>query len=156
MKLTNHDTGLSILIDDELLDRLKEAGRKHYPKEFGGLLIGNYSDDKKTVQIKHTILPRKYKSSRYSFKRGNEGLRSILEHYYSQKPSAYYVGEWHTHPDNRPVPSSTDLRTLQEIVDDENVLITNPILLIIGNGSCEELGFYVFFDRLIYKHEKQE
>ena len=155
MKLTNIDIGLSIIIDDKVVTQLIKAGRKHYPREFGGLLVGSYSEDRKTVAIVHTILPKKYASSKYSFERGVEGLREKLENYYSQIPPVYYVGEWHTHPDNPAVPSYTDCNALQKIVNDENVSITNPILLIISiKPECEELCFYVVFKKKIYKYEE--
>lgn len=157
MKLTNTDIGLSIDIDDKLIRKLIKTGRQHYPNEFGGLLIGYYSDERKTVIIKKTLLPKKYKSSKYSFERGSEGLRKKLEKMYCNSPSLVYVGEWHTHPDNPALPSSVDIAALKEIISDENVSIANPILLIISIcKKFEQLCFYVYFKNKIHKYEKQD
>lgn len=154
MKLTNTDIGLSIDIDDKLINKLIKTGRQHYPNEFGGLLIGYYSDDRKTVIIKKTLLPKKYKSSKYSFERGSEGLKKKLEKLYCKSPSLVYVGEWHTHPDNPALPSGVDIAALKEIVGDENVAIANPILLIISIcKKFEQLCFYVYFKNKIHRYE---
>ena len=154
MKLTNTDIGLSIDIGDKLINELIETGRQHYPNEFVGLLIGYYSNDIKTVHIQKTLLPKKYKSSKYSFERGSKGLRTKLEKLYRKTPSLVYVGEWHTHPDNPAVPSGVDASALREIVDNENVAIANPILLIISIcKKFEQLCFYVYFKNKIYKYD---
>ena len=68
--------------------------------------------------------------------------------------ASIYVGEWHTHPDNEPTPSTTDIRALEEIANHHKVKIKNPILLIMGiDKTKKELGFYVHFKNKIYKYE---
>lgn len=154
MKLTNKEIELNVDIDDNLINRLYNYGIEHYPKEFGGFLIGRYSEDLKTVYIKETILPKKFKASKFSFERGIEGVKETLEIYYKARESMIYVGEWHTHPDNEPTPSSTDINALEEIANHDEVKIKNPILLIMGiNKTKKELGFYVYFKNKIYKYE---
>lgn len=156
MKLRNADIGLTIEIEDELIHNLYEYGLSHYPSEFGGLLMGYYSEDSKTVLIKDTVLPKKYTSSKYFFERGITGLKRTLKALFKRTPSLIYIGEWHTHPDNPPVPSVTDLIALREIVQHDKVSITNPILLIIGiNKTSYELGFYVQFKSKIFKYEEE-
>jgi integrative and conjugative element protein (TIGR02256 family) len=156
LRLRNADISLTIEADDKLLERLVRVGRNRYPKEFGGILIGYYSNDQKTVNIKKTLLPKKYQSTKYSFERGNDGLKSELEKLYHQTPALLYVGEWHTHPDNPAIPSVIDIAALQQISDDDNVLISNPILLIIGiDQQRAELCFYVYFKNKIYKYGKE-
>lgn len=150
----NNKIGLGIEIRDELIEEIHHAGIKYYPNEFGGLLIGYYSEDKKTVVIEETILPKKYKSSRYNFERGSDGLKKKLEEFYSKDPSLIYVGEWHTHPDSLPIPSSTDLIAILGIINCETVLIKNPVLLIMGiDKEKYDLGFYVYFENKMCKYE---
>ena len=157
MKLENKEIGLNIIIEDTLISCLYDNGIKNYPKEFGGLLIGNYSDDFKTVFIEETILPKKYKSSKYSFERGAEGVKETLEKYYYAEHRMIYVGEWHTHPDNLPIPSSTDIKALEKIANHDEVTIKNPVLLIMGIDKTKyELGFYVYFKNKIYKYEEEK
>jgi len=147
--------GLNIEIQDMLLNELYAVGLNHYPKEFGGLLIGKYSDDLKTCIIETTILPVKYKSSRYSFERGKAGLKGKLTEFYNSEPRLIYVGEWHTHPDGLAIPSSKDKSAMKEIEDSSDVNITSPLLLIIGlNNGKYQAGFYIQHNKVMYEYEK--
>jgi len=147
--------GLKIEIQDVLLNELYAVGLYHYPKEFGGLLIGKYSDDFKTCFIETTILPAKYKCSRYSFERGKTGLKRKLTEFYNSEPRLIYVGEWHTHPDSLAIPSFKDKTAMKEIEANSNVNITSPLLLIIGfNNENYHAGFYIQHNKVMYEYEK--
>lgn len=154
MNFVNSEIGLSIEILDGLIDTIRQAGLAHYPKEFGGILIGQYTQDKLTVSITDTILPSKYQSSPVSFDRGTEGFEEKLLALFAAEPSKIYVGEWHTHPNAAAYPSGTDIRALQQIVAADSVNINNPVMLIIGLTQTKmELGFYVYLNDKIYKYE---
>lgn len=148
------DLGLTLEIEEELLSTLVRIGVKHYPNEFGGFLIGNYSENQTHLKITETILPNKFKGTPYLFERDTVGIESRLKQFYEEEPSKYYVGEWHTHPDNLPIPSSTDINALNSIAKHNQVSIKNPILLIIGYNKTTVIhGFYVQFKNKIYRYE---
>jgi len=157
LKLRNEEIGLAVNIEDDLIKHFYEYGLSHYPNEFGGLLLGYYSEDYRTVLIIDTIVPQKYTSSRYFFERGIKGLTTKLKSSFKRTPSLIYIGEWHTHPDNPPIPSETDLIALREIIQHSKVFITNPILLIIGmNNESYDLGFYVQFKNKIFRYAEEK
>jgi len=148
--------GFSIEVDDALLDSLVGVGKSHYPNEFGGFLIGYYGEDNKHLYITDTVLPKSFKASKCSFERSTKGIEKKLGEYYKESPQKFYVGEWHTHPDNSPYPSSADIMALNAIKNDKDAGLANPVLLIIGYSTkLVNLGFYIFFDNNIYKYEKQ-
>jgi [CysO sulfur-carrier protein]-S-L-cysteine hydrolase len=152
--LKTAEIGLSISIDESLINKLIDIGKKYYPKEFGGFLIGNYTDDFKQLDITDTLLPRKYKATKYLFQRDAVGIDGLLKSFYDEIPKKYYVGEWHTHPDNLPIPSSTDINAINTIINHKDVTIENPVFLIIGYNRTEvELGFYVTFKNKLYRYE---
>lgn len=154
MNLKCNDIGLNLVLSDILVEKLYSIGIKHYPREFGGLLIGHYSEDMKTCYITETILPKKYKSSKYSFERGKEGLEEKLQEFYDKEPKLIYIGEWHTHPDNLPIPSSTDIKALELIANHDDVVIKNPVGLIMGlNTKNYEIGLYIHFKNKLYRYE---
>ena len=154
MILKATEIGLSISIDKNLIHELIEIGKKHYPKEFGGFLIGNYVNDFKQLNITDTILPRKYKATKYLFQRDTVGIDGLLKSFYNETLKKYYVGEWHTHPDNLPILSNTDINAINTINNYKEVAIQNPIFLIIGYNNIEvELGFYVSFKNKLYRYE---
>jgi len=67
LKLYNKHRKVELVIDQELLDNIGKSGIVHFPNEFGGFLIGKYSDDYNTLFITDYILPKSYKGSRYLF-----------------------------------------------------------------------------------------
>lgn len=146
--------GLSIEADDELLNSLVENGKSHYPNEFGGFLVGYYSDDNRHLNITDTILPKSFKASKYSFERSTQGIEKKLGIYYKKIPQKFYVGEWHTHPDNTPIPSMTDISAINAIINNQNACLANPVLLIIGYSKTKvDFGFYVWFENKLYRYE---
>lgn len=145
--------GLSIEVDDGLLDNLVKVGKSHYPNEFGGFLVGYYTHDNTHLYITNTILPKSFKASKYSFERSTKGINKKLANYYKETPKKFYIGEWHTHPDNSPIPSATDVLALNAIINDKNSCL-NPVLLIIGYSKTQvDFGFYVWFENKLYKYE---
>lgn len=146
--------GLSIEAEDELLNSLVEKGKSHYPNEFGGFLVGYYADDNKHLHITDTILPKSFKASKYSFERSTKGIEKKLGNYFKETPKKFYVGEWHTHPDNSPIPSSTDISAINAIINNQYACLANPVLLIIGYSKTQvDFGFYVWFENKLYRYE---
>lgn len=146
--------GLSVEADDELLNSLVEKGKSHYPNEFGGFLVGYYADDNKHLHITDTILPKSFKASKYNFERSTNGIEKELENYYNEIPKKIYVGEWHTHPSNTAIPSSTDISAMNAIINNQNACLANPVLLIIGYSKIQvDFGFYVWFKNKLYRYE---
>ncbi len=145
---------LSIEADDELLNSLVEKGKSHYPNEFGGFLIGYYADGNKHLHITDTILPKSFKASKYSFERSTKGTDKKLGNYFKEASKKFYVGEWHTHPDDSPIPSSTDISAINAIINDKNACLANPVLLIIRYSKTQvDFGFYVWFENKLYRYE---
>lgn len=148
------ELGLTLEIEDNLLSSLIDIGVKHYPNEFGGFLIGNYSEEQTHLRITDTILPNKFKGTPYLFERDTIGIDDKLKQFYDEEPKKYYLGEWHTHPNNLPIPSSTDINAINSIANNAGVSIKNPIMLIIGYNKIKvEIGFYVQFKNKLYRYE---
>lgn len=154
MRFYCKEIGLGIEIPIELLNFLSNEGVKHSPNEFGGLLIGRYVDNSKICLIESTVLPKKFKSSRYYFERGKAGLKKKLIDYYNSNPRLFYVGEWHTHNSHSIAPSSVDMIAMQTIEEYTNLGIISPLLLIIGlDGEEYSVGFYIQYKKKLYKYE---
>ena len=154
MKLRNKVNKLQLIIEDDLLDRLGKLGVSHFPKEFGGFLIGYYADNFKTLYITESVLPKKYKGSSFGFERSIDGLKKSFNRHFIQKKQ-YYVGEWHTHPNCSTMYSQTDLNAMRNTVECETVQITNPILLILSVSKSKITGysFYYYEDKRLISYE---
>jgi len=154
LKFRIKNISLELKVEQRFIQTLIKVGKAHYPNEFGGFLIGYYSDDKKLLTITDTILPNTYKSTPSLFERNTDGVAQYFERFYEESPKKYYVGEWHTHPNTVARPSHTDINAIYSIRNDKNVAILNPVLLIIGYHNTEvEIGFYVLIKNKLYRYE---
>lgn len=154
MRIIKSYKKVKLTIKKSLLNKLIESGQSYYPNEFGGFLLGYYSEDFKSLHICDFLIPKKYKSSPTTFERSNEGIIKEFTHVFKEK-GLYYVGEWHTHPDGTAIFSATDLETMIEIAKCEAVKIENPILLIISidQEKLFNYNFYFYKDKNLYAYE---
>ena len=154
MKLATKDTNLKLVIDSDVIDKIKDIGTEKYPNEFGGFLLGKYAEDLNTLIITSFLLPKKYTGHPMSFERSTDGIHNILKELFISKQE-YYVGEWHTHPNGSTRYSSTDLNAMKAIAECETVNIKNPVLLILSieKVGCDNFTFYCFNKEKLIPYE---
>lgn len=145
---------MKLVVDNSLLESIYQSSCEHYPKEYGGFLIGKYSDDFKTLHIEQSITAEIFKSSRFEFTRESNYLKSKFEKLFIDK-GLYYIGEWHTHPNGEAWYSSTDLNAMTNIAREKNVKINNPILLIlsINNDGLKDFNFFILNNERLELYE---
>lgn len=155
MKFINSHKNLNLIVSDVIISRIAEKGESFFPNEIGGFLIGYYSSDLKTLQITDILLPKKYKNNSYLFERSIDGVVNVFKKIFYKKKH-YYVGEWHTHPNGSTMYSTTDLNAMIKIEKDDNVVIENPILLIlsIDKDKRYEFSFYLYANEKLIKYDK--
>ena len=154
MRLFNKQKNVELNISQELFDKIGKAGIDHFPNEFGGFLIGKYSDDYNTLFITDFILPKSYKGNRYLFVRSTKGIKSLFSELFKFKKE-FYVGEWHTHPNGSTKYSSTDLNAMINIESSKEVHIRNPVLLIlsISDEKINQATFYIYDRKKLIAYE---
>ena len=154
MKLYNKHRKVELTIDDELIDKISKSGVEHFPNEFGGFLVGKYSDDFSSLSITDFILPKRYNGSRYLFERSSKGMKSFFSNLFKMKKE-YYIGEWHTHPNGSTRYSDTDLNAMINIEDSPNVNIMNPVLLIlsVSEKKLNQATFYIYDNKKLIPYE---
>ncbi len=154
MKLATKYTNLKLVIDSDVIDKIKDIGTKKYPNEFGGFLVGKYSDDLSTLIITSFLLPKKYTGHPMSFERSTDGLHKLINELFISKQE-YYVGEWHTHPHGSTGYSTTDFDAMKAIAECETVNINNPVLLILSieKIECINFTFYCYDNEKLIPYE---
>jgi [CysO sulfur-carrier protein]-S-L-cysteine hydrolase len=154
-KFTQVQLGLKIQISQDILLGIFKSISHHFPKEFGGILLGEYSLDKHIVNISESICPNKFHSSPVAFTRNSVHLNmEIKKRFEASSGRVIYVGEWHSHPNGSTEFSKLDLKTMQSIGSNKNVMITMPILLIVGfNNELFDASFYVLHKQNLLKYE---
>lgn len=131
----------------QIVEQMAKIAIHHYPNEYGGFLLGCYSDDFTRLHIKDFLLVDKYTSSSVEFRRELNSKIHNFENIF-QETELYYIGEWHSHPNASAWYSLTDLQAMNDIVSCDTVQLYNPVLLILSISSNKLLDFNFFiFDQ---------
>lgn len=97
-----------ISISKELIEQMKRHGENTYPFECGGMLIGKFENERKTVT---ELLPME--NAMEESEQHNRVLitpKDVLRaERYAREKHLDVVGYYHSHPDDRAVPSQFDL-----------------------------------------------
>ncbi|MFX0200559.1 MAG: Mov34/MPN/PAD-1 family protein [Candidatus Hodarchaeota archaeon] len=138
----------TVSIAPSCFNRMLELAKKNYPCEVGTSLIGFYSDDGFNAFITDMApLSSDSKGSGSSFYRGIKGLQTFFTKLWREhEGKRHYVGEWHSHPDALPSPSTTDDINQLAIAADLKTNCPESILIIIGGDPFDspKLGVFVY------------
>ena len=108
---------------------LKRAGAQ----EIGGLLMGEHVQDE-VFRIADVSIQRSG-GTNVCFIRHPEKHRHDLDAFFARTEKDYerfnYLGEWHSHPSFEPLPSNTDIATMQSISEDPTVGAHFVVLMIV-------------------------
>ena len=97
-----------IIVDDHQLSEIRAHGERDYPYECCGLMLGRFEDGRKTVVETYPISnAREEEAKRNRFLISPEEL--MLGEKYAREKHLDVVGFYHSHPDDRAVPSQYDL-----------------------------------------------
>lgn len=146
---------IHLQIDKELLQKTFDVVYKYFPKEFGGIFLGKVTDQ--TAEITNILTPTKFDNSETEFKRYSEDLNDkIADAYKESNGNIIFLGEWHSHPLNAPVPSSTDYEAMNKLATHPNISLKTPILLIISYTKAKVFSprFYIFFNEKLYPYQR--
>ena len=152
MKYKDEENGLYVVIDAQVMRQIEGQAIGEFPNENGGMLVGRYSDDRKTVTIERMIAPTGKNSTRTSFERKVDGMKGMWEEL--EKEGLRYVGEWHSHPNGSSAYSHTDFEAMEDI--EKEVTIENPLLLIVGvrKDGIDNHSVYYYKDGRLIKYKK--
>ena len=99
-----------------------------------GILIGNHKLNSNLIYIKYATIPQeKDTRSRYSFRLDSISHQNILEkHFKISENEDVYLGTWHTHPENIPIPSKDDIIDWKKQYNTNKNLFKRMIFTIVG------------------------
>ena len=127
-----------------MVDAIRKAGKR----ETGGILMGEHvSQDR--FRILDITIQRKL-GTFGSFIRVVSGITLALKRFFQRTNYEYtrfnYLGEWHSHPSFSLEPSSSDYKSMLEIVSDPVVGANFAVLMIIRlNSHILEGAVFLFF-----------
>lgn len=110
----NPTTGTFLIIEENVVTSIATEGCDT-TNESGGVLIGQRKG--RHFHIKQLTFPMTGDiRSRVGITRSTENHNSIIQQSIKSSGGEYwYLGEWHTHPQRIPIPSSTDFNTWNKI-----------------------------------------
>jgi hypothetical protein len=134
--------GWKICINQSLIIKISGHRLSRLPNETGGILIGGYDFERKTIYLIDTILsPEDSEEFPNAYVRGIKGVKEQLVAYEKQTfDHLKYVGEWHSHPKNCSLRTSSDDRVLFASIQKEMEAIGfPPLMLIAGDNNSYQL-----------------
>ncbi|MFC7699505.1 Mov34/MPN/PAD-1 family protein [Bradyrhizobium sp. GCM10028915] len=103
--------------------------RHFYQREAGGQLFAHVRDDDWEI-IAATGPRSRDRRGRFSFQPHRPSEQEEIFRHHEQ--GLDYVGDWHTHPEDVPTPSSDDLSSIDRMVRQSNHHLPGFLLLIVG------------------------
>lgn len=128
---------MQLLLTPAVVKTLRRELRRAGTREIGGLLMGEHVRDEVFRVVSISI--QCSGGTQTCFIRQPQEHEAQLKEFFARTGANYtrfnYLGEWHSHPSFEPVPSDTDIRTMQSIVDDPIVGVNFLVLMISRLGK---------------------
>lgn len=103
--------------------------------EAGGILLGRVYRDEVTIE-RVTTPSRRDKAARFWFNRDVPSAQERVTAAWQESGGILiYLGEWHTHPESQPTPSSTDRALIANMLRDSKMEIDYLFLVINGTDG---------------------
>ncbi|MBK9945529.1 MAG: Mov34/MPN/PAD-1 family protein [Kouleothrix sp.] len=105
--------------------------------EAGGVLLGRFIQGTSDIVVDDATTPGNGDAaSRFTFRRSRRRAQVIIEQAWRESGGTRnYLGEWHTHPENDPSPSSTDIANWLRIVEKARYEQKSLFFVIVGLRS---------------------
>lgn len=126
---------MSVSISADVVDHLRQHRQLgNEVPEAGGQLFATVN--KAVWRIAKATGPRKSDwRTRFGFRPDRSAERKEIREFF--KNGLHYVGDWHTHPEARPVASGEDLRSMNELVTRSQHELPGFLMIIVGTNSDE-------------------
>ncbi len=141
---------MQLLVARPVIKRLERELRRAGRREIGGLLMGEHLRDELFRLVELSV--QRGGGTNVCFIRRPQDHKAQLEKFFAQSGNDFtrfnYLGEWHSHPSFEPLPSDTDIRTMQSLVEDPDVGVNFLVLMVCrmasGRGRVLELTATAF------------
>lgn len=135
-----------LIVEPQVVHYLLERRQKGFwSKEAGGQLFGIYSENE--MRIVEATGPRPTdRCGMYHYWPDRESEKAEIKD--RHRKGLHFLGDWHTHKQRHPCPSSTDIESVQEMVIKSTHHLPGFLMLIVGNEK-PPLGFHVSFHTVL-------
>lgn len=127
----------------ECIETLKRYIQTSGNEDCGVLMGSQINDNIIRVNKVSGSIKVKEESSTYTCKIDKESANAFIKDDYEQSNhKRYYIGEWHTHPEDRPLPSSFDKSSIKLSFKENAMPINNVFLMVIVGRKEIYWGIY--------------
>lgn len=133
---------LSISLSKEVISIFKNYVQNDIKKpESGGIITGNVYENK--IEVLNCSEPSRLdQRSRYNYNRSHKSAQIYInEKFEKSEGKEIYLGEWHTHPEDAPIPSTTDIKSFNKTLN-KNRLNSDIHFMIIVGIKTVYIGIY--------------
>ena len=124
------DEGLLTINEKSIQVFYKHRQLQANSTEAGGLLFATI--DFPNIEISVASQPfRKAFRSRTRFSIPVKQRKKMIDKMFNK--GLHFIGEWHTHPENSPTPSSLDLKSMEQLYIQSKHQLENFLMIIVGN-----------------------
>lgn len=152
------ELNFSLTISEDCIGKIFHFSKLFYPSEYGGVMVGGYSDNRKSIYITDVLVPNKYSNSSISFQADHSEINKEIERLHDKTGgSIMYLGDWHSHPEMSNDYSNVDFKSIERQAKSTSVSINNPIMAIVSIGRNNfEIGYYIYFEGKLYKFSENQ
>ncbi|WP_298310208.1 Mov34/MPN/PAD-1 family protein [uncultured Aquimarina sp.] len=140
--MTYSDGNINLSFNEGVLNvfsHFKQTGNKY---EKGGILLGQCLKQNEIVITKATTPTLFDKSKRYGFHRNKKSAQLFINYeFLNSLGTTIYIGEWHTHPEDYPTPSATDIKMIKNQFK-KNLINENFLLMVIVGRKDFYVGYF--------------
>jgi integrative and conjugative element protein (TIGR02256 family) len=113
-----------------VMEKYKQHGM--FSLEAGGLLFAKIG--RSEVEVLSITKPSLWDMrTRFGFRMNKKHRQKQIDKHYEQ--GLHFIGQWHTHPEPWPKPSSVDLNSMDEMTSLSEHALYGFIMVIVGNGE---------------------
>lgn len=122
----------SVIITPDVAASFVSSAAAARPLETGGVLLGRSLEDGTRIISAVINAGHNSKATSATFEPDYEWQQKALNQAFTENPDLEYLGDWHSHPGGRVLPSSTDVQLLTTIRAEPLAQCPNPLMLICG------------------------
>ena len=112
------------------IERFRQTGR--FAPEAGGMLLASIEPD--LVKVVSATEPASTdKRTRFAFLPALSHQQRVINKQFQS--GLHFIGEWHTHPEPHPTPSSVDLRSMADCFRGSRHQLAGLVMLILGTET---------------------
>lgn len=143
MKRYKIDENTILVITEKVIEKINIYRQTKEKCEAGGILLGKVRADYSEYIIEDISEPSsKDKRFRFGFIRNKNNAQKIInEAFQKSNGIIHYLGEWHTHPECNPTPSTVDRELIDKSMNETKNVLDMIFMIILGYDGTMYVGY---------------